>query len=50
MKPCLIKAVQQVIEAGASKKIQDTPLSNITVKAWIDTTCSNIEDQLVCEI
>ncbi|KAK9708560.1 protein of unknown function (DUF4371) [Popillia japonica] len=34
----------------ASKKIQDIPLSNNTVKARIDTMSNDIEDQLVCEI
>ncbi|KAK9685628.1 hypothetical protein QE152_g37889 [Popillia japonica] len=37
VKPCLIKAVQQVLRVQASKKIQDIPLSHNTVKARIDT-------------
>ncbi|KAK9679572.1 hypothetical protein QE152_g39891 [Popillia japonica] len=49
VKPCLIKAVQQVLGVQASKKIQDIPLSNNTVKARIDTMSNDIEDQLVCE-
>ncbi|KAK9703058.1 hypothetical protein QE152_g29574 [Popillia japonica] len=47
VKPCLIKAVQQVLGVQASKKIQDIPLSNNTVKARIDTMSNDIEDQLV---
>ncbi|KAK9686058.1 protein of unknown function (DUF4371) [Popillia japonica] len=50
VKPFLIKAVQQVLGVKASKKIQDIPLSNNTVKARIDTMSNDIEDQLVCEI
>ncbi|KAK9745154.1 hypothetical protein QE152_g7169 [Popillia japonica] len=50
VKPCLTKAVQQVLGVQPSKKIQDIPLSNNTVKARIDTMSNDIEDQLVCEI
>ena len=50
VKPCLIKAVEHVLGVEASKKIQDIPLLNNTVKARIDTMSNDIEEQLVCEI
>lgn len=50
MKPCLFKAVKQVLGVEASKKIQELPLSNNNVRTLIDTMSNDIADQLVCEI
>lgn len=50
VKPCLIKAVENVLGMEASKKIKEIPLSNNIVKARIDMMSNDIEDQLVCEI
>ena len=50
IKPCLMKATEQVLGLESSKTMQDIPLSNNTVKARIDTMSSDIQDQLVCEI
>ncbi|XP_045470679.1 zinc finger BED domain-containing protein 5-like [Harmonia axyridis] len=50
VKPCLIKAVEEVFGLEARKKIQDIPLSNNTAKARIELMSNDIEEQLVSRI
>lgn len=50
VKPCLIKAVEEVLGLEAKKKIQEIPLSNNTVKSRIELMSNDIEEQLVSKI
>lgn len=50
VKPCLLKAVEEVLGVEAKKKIEEIPLSNNTVKARIDVMSNDIEEQLVSKI
>jgi len=43
VKPCLVKAVEEVLGLEAKKQIQEIPLSNNTVKARIELMSNDIE-------
>lgn len=46
VKPCLIKAVEEVLGEEAKKKIQEISLSNNTVKRIIEIMPNDIEELL----
>lgn len=50
IKPCLLKATEEILGKEAAKKIQDIPLSNNTVKSRIGNMSQDIEEQLICLI
>lgn len=50
IKPCLLKATEEILGKEAVKKIQDIPLSNNTVKSRIGNMSQDIEEQLICLI
>lgn len=50
IKPCLLKATEEIFGKEAAKKIQDIPLSNNTVKSRIGNMSQDIEEQLICLI
>jgi hypothetical protein len=50
VKPCLLKATEEILGKKAAKKIQDIILSNNTVKSRIGNMSQDIEEQFICLI
>lgn len=50
IKPCILKAVEEVLGVEAQKKIKDIPLSNDTVKTRIQKMSNDIEEQVLNKV
>ncbi|VVC24189.1 Hypothetical protein CINCED_3A016146 [Cinara cedri] len=50
IKPCLLKATEEILGKETAKQIQDIPLSNNTVYIGYGNISQDIEEQLICLI
>lgn len=50
IKPCMLKAVEELLGQEAQKKIREIPLSNDTVKSRIQKMSNDIEEQVIDKI
>jgi hypothetical protein len=50
IKPCMLKAAEELLGQEAQKKIREIPLSNDTVKTRIQKMANDIEEQIIDKI